>query len=59
MISIISILVVLVVIGFGLWLLDQMPLDGQIRNIIKGVAIFLVIIWLLQSLGLFSGLSLN
>ncbi len=54
MISIISILIVLVVIGFVFWLLEQMPLDGQVKLIIRGVAIFLIILWLLQALGLFT-----
>ena len=52
--DIISILIFLVVVGFALWLMEQMPLDAQIKRIIQGVAIFLIIIWVLQSLGLFS-----
>lgn len=50
MIDILSIIIVLVVIGFGLWLLEQIPIDGTVKKIIIGVAIFLIIIWVLQSL---------
>lgn len=40
MIGIISILILLVVIGFGMWLLEQVPMDGTVKKIIMGVAIF-------------------
>lgn len=59
MLTIISILVVLLILGFGLWLIEQMPMDGTVRKIIVGVAIFLVVLWLLQSLGLIGNLGLK
>ncbi len=57
--SIISILVGLLIIGVLLWAADQLPLDPTIKQIIKVVAIVAVLIWILQSLGLVSGLNLR
>lgn len=46
--SIIQLLVVLVVIGLLLWLLDQLPIDATIKQIIRVVVIVLIILWLLS-----------
>lgn len=54
--SIIGVLVLLVVIGVGLYLLNTyVPMAAPIKTIINVVVILLVIIWLLQIFGLFSG----
>lgn len=54
MISIISIIILLVVIGFALWLVEQIPMDATIKRIIQGIAILLIVLWVLQALGLFT-----
>lgn len=59
MISIISIIVLLVIVGFGLWLLEQVPMDGTVKRIIIGLAILLVVLWVLQEIGLLGGLFLK
>lgn len=59
MISILSIILLLVFVGFGLWLLEKVPMNGTIKQIIIGLAIFLVILWVLQSVGLIGSLSLK
>lgn len=59
MISLISIIVALIVIGFGLWLVEQLPLDATVKKIIVGVAIFLVVIWVLQSLGFLGNIGIR
>lgn len=59
MIDVLSIIVLLVIIGFGLWLLEQIPMDATVKKVIIGVAIFLVIIWVLQSLGIVGSLRLK
>lgn len=48
---IVSILLPLVLLGFGLWLLSLAPLEPTIRKIITGVAVLLVVLWLLQCFG--------
>lgn len=50
--SIVAIVIVLLVVGFILWIVNQAPIDGTIKNIIYGVVVLGVIIWLLQSFGL-------
>ena len=49
--SLISLILALVVIGFALWLLQQIPIDATIKRIIQGIVILFVVIWLLQTLG--------
>jgi hypothetical protein len=49
--GIISIIVSLVVVGLVLYLVDIIPMDGTIKQIIRVIIIVAVIIWLLQSFG--------
>lgn len=42
-----SLLVTLVVIGFVVWLVLQIPMPAPFRNIVVGVVIFLLVIWIL------------
>ena len=51
--SLISIIVALVVIGLVLWLVDLLPIDGTIKQIIKVLTIVFVILWILQGFGWF------
>jgi uncharacterized protein YhhL (DUF1145 family) len=54
--SLIGLLVVLVIIGVGLYLLNQyVPMAAPIKTIINVVVILVVIIWLLQAFGVFTG----
>lgn len=48
--TILSILIALVVIGFALWLVAQMPLDETVKRVIVGVVIFVVILWVIGAL---------
>lgn len=43
-------ILVLVVIGVVLWLINFLPIDATIKQIITGLIIILVVIWLLLSL---------
>ena len=54
----ISILVALVVIGVILYLLNLIPMDGTIRTIIHVIVVLFVILWLLQMLGVNTGVHL-
>ncbi len=55
--GIIGIIVTLVVIGLVLYLIDLIPMDGTIKQIIRGIIIVLVIVWLLQAFGFIGSLS--
>lgn len=50
-VSVIMILVVIVVVGVLLYLLDSIPMDANIRKIVRVVAILLLVLWILQSVG--------
>ncbi len=45
-----SIIVTLIIIGLLLWLIDILPIDAQIKLIIRVVAIIAAIIYLIQLL---------
>jgi hypothetical protein len=55
--GIISIIVTLVVIGLVLYLIDLIPMDGTIKQIIRLIIIICVVVWLLQAFGLIGSLN--
>ena len=57
--GLISIIVSLIVIGLLLYLIDRIPMDGTIKQIIQIVVIIAVIVWLLQSFGLLGSLGIG
>ena len=52
---IISVLIVLFIVGFALYMMQYAPIHPTIQHIIVAVVIFFVILWLLQVMGLWSG----
>ena len=57
----IEILVTLVVLGFVLWLVSNIPMPAWVLKLIYGLAALFVVLWLLSELGLyhFSGVRLR
>jgi len=54
----INIVLTLVVVGVLLWLLNRyIPMQSQIKGIVNGVVVIVVIIWLLRIFGIFSYLT--
>ncbi|MHB1949211.1 MAG: Thivi_2564 family membrane protein [Gammaproteobacteria bacterium] len=54
----ISIVIVLVVIGFVLWLINTyIPMASSIKTILNAVVVIAVIIWLLTALGVIHGIG--
>ena len=49
--TLISLLIVLIIVGAGLYLLQTVPLDPTIKTIIRVVAVVAVLVWLLRNLG--------
>jgi hypothetical protein len=50
--GIVSIIVTLVVIGLVLYLINLIPMDSTIKQIIHAIIVVLVVVWLLQAFGL-------
>lgn len=50
--GLISIIVSLVVVGLVLYLVDIIPMDRTIKQIIRVIVIIAVIVWLLQAFGI-------
>jgi hypothetical protein len=55
--GLISIIVTLVVIGLLLYLVDLIPMDHTIKQIIRIIVIIAVVVWLLQAFGLIGSLN--
>ena len=53
----ISVIVTLVIVGLLLYLVDLIPMDRTIKQIIRLIVIIAVIIWLLQVFGLIGSLN--
>ena len=56
--SIIHLLVVLIVVGFLLWLVNNyIPMAGSIKRILNIVVVIAVVLWLLNAFGVLNSLS--
>ena len=56
--SLITIVMVLVIIGFLLWLINTyVPMAGSIKTILNAVVVIFVLLWLLSQFGIISGFS--
>jgi hypothetical protein len=54
----VSVVLALVVVGVLLWLVNRfIPMQGQIKGILNGVVVIVVILWLLKVFGLFGYIS--
>jgi len=56
-VSIISIIILIALAGFVAWLVMQIPMPPPFRNVLLGVLILLLIIWVLQQLGVMPSLG--
>ena len=57
--SLVNIVLILIIVGIALWLINRfIPMDYKIKTILNVVVVIAVIIWLLKSTGVFSGLDL-
>lgn len=55
--GLISIIVTLVVVGLLLYLVDLIPMDRTIKQIIRIIVIIGVVVWLLQTFGFIGSIS--
>lgn len=56
--SLITIVIVLVVVGFLLWLINTyIPMASPIKTILNLVVIIVVVLWLLSAFGIITGIG--
>ncbi len=56
--TILSLLIVLVLVGVGLYLVNTViPMDAKIKTILNVVVVILVMLWLLDGFGVLGGLN--
>lgn len=55
---ILTIILVIVIVGVGLYLINQfVPMDAKIKNILNIVVVIAVVLWLLKAFGVFASLN--
>ena len=53
--TLVNVVIILIVIGLGLWLINAfVPMAGSIKAILNAVVVIAVLIWLLETFGLWS-----
>jgi hypothetical protein len=55
--SIITIIITLVIVGFVLWLINYIPMQPMIKKIVNSIVVIFVILWLFKIFGLWAYLS--
>jgi len=51
--SLISLVIVLVVVGFVLWAIQTfIPMDAKVKTLLQVVVVVVLLLWVLQALGL-------
>ena len=54
----ITVVLTICVVGVLLWLINRfVPMQGQIKGILNGVVVIVVVLWLLRVFGLYSYLT--
>jgi hypothetical protein len=57
-VPLLHILLVLIVVGVLLWLVNNyIPMQSTIKSILNAVVVIVLVLWLLETFGLLSGLS--
>ena len=53
-----NLVVTLIIIGVGLYLINRyIPMASSIKSILNALVVIVVLVWLLQALGLWGGIS--
>ncbi len=55
--SLITIIITLVVVGFVLWLINYIPMQPTIKKIVNAVVVIFAVVWLFKIFGLWTYLS--
>ncbi len=57
--SLISLLVAIVIVGFVVWLITLIPMPEPFHKVIIGVVVLFLVLFVLQSLGVLTGMNLR
>jgi hypothetical protein len=55
--DVLTILITLIIVGFGLWLINLIPMQKTIKTIVNSLVVIIVVIWLFRIFGLWTYLS--
>jgi hypothetical protein len=56
--SLVTLVITLGVVGLLMWLVNRfIPMQGQIKSILNGVVVIVVVLWVMKIFGLFEYLS--
>ncbi len=55
--SVLTIVITLVVVGFVLWLINYIPMQPTIKKIVNAIVVIFVLVWLFKIFGLWTYMS--
>lgn len=55
--SLVTILITLVVVGFLLWLINLIPMQPTMKKIVNAVVVIIAVVWLFKIFGLWTYLA--
>lgn len=55
--SVLTIVITLVVVGFVLWLINYIPMQSTIKKIVNAIVVIFVLVWLFKIFGLWTYMS--
>ncbi len=55
--SILTIIITLIIVGFVLWLINYIPMQPTIKKIVNAIVVIFVCVWLFKVFGLWAYLT--
>ncbi|RPI14206.1 MAG: hypothetical protein EHM58_16970 [Ignavibacteriae bacterium] len=55
--SILTVIITLIIVGFVLWLINYIPMQATIKKIVNAVVVIFVLIWIFKIFGLWAYLT--
>jgi hypothetical protein len=55
-VTLVSLVLILALVGFVIWVILQLPMPTVFRNVILGIVTVILILWVLQAIGVHTGL---
>ena len=56
--SILSLLITIALVGFVVWLILQIPMPDAFRNVILGIVVLVLVLYVLQVFGIHTGMPM-
>jgi len=55
--SVLTVIITLVVVGFVMWLINLIPMQPAVKKIVNAVIVIFIVVWMFKIFGLWSYLA--